>query len=150
GSQTPAEAPAAGQQGWLRGWPLGPTEAQAAGPAPNINVSTAAIRRLKAAMRERAARLKPHLAAGRLGIGKDGMLVVRDLSDLPLREQAAVRRLVQAENADRRSLYAEIARANDFGPDRIDDIAKIFAETWIEKAESGWWVQGADGSWRRR
>ncbi len=138
-----------GAQGLLDDWPLGPTSAWARGPAPDINIETAAIRKLKAAMRTRAAQLKPYLAAGNVGIGRDGMLVVRDLSGLSLREKANVRRLVDAENRDRRSLYAEIARANDFGSDRIDDIAKIFAETWIRKAERGWWVQSPDGSWRR-
>ncbi|RMF22749.1 MAG: DUF1318 domain-containing protein [Deltaproteobacteria bacterium] len=150
GSEQPAEEVSPGTQGRLHRWPFGAAVALAAGPAPNINVETAAIRKLKAAMRERAAQLKPYLAAGNLGIGKDGMLVVRDLSGLDLRQKATIRRLVDAENRDRRSLYAEIARANDFGSDRIDDIAKIFAETWIRKAEGGWWVQSPDGSWHKR
>ena len=150
GGQPASQEAAPGVQGLLDSWPLGPATAWAGGPAPDINIETAAIRKLKAAMRTRAAQLKPYLAAGNVGIGRDGMLVVRDQSGLGLRDKADVRRLVDAENRDRRSLYAEIARANDFGADRIDDIAKIFAETWIRKAESGWWVQSPDGSWHKR
>jgi uncharacterized protein YdbL (DUF1318 family) len=127
---------------------LGPADAHAA--EANIEVSTAAIRALKESMKQRAPKLKPQLASGKLGLGKDGMLVVRDLGDLGLREQAEVRRLVEAENRDRASLYAEIAKANDFGADRVADISAIFAETWKEKAESGWWVQNTDGTWSRR
>jgi uncharacterized protein YdbL (DUF1318 family) len=124
-------------------------------PAPayaqdvDINVSTAAIRALKEAMKGRAAQLKPSLDAGHVGIGADGMLVVRNLDGVALRDQATVRRLVEAENTDRRTLYAEIAKANDFGTERIPDIQRIFAETWIDKAEAGWWVQRG-GAWGRK
>ena len=116
----------------------------------DINVSTAAIRALKEAMKARAEQLKPYLDRGQVGIGADGMLVVRSLDGVALRDQATVRRLVEAENADRRTLYAEIAKANDFGKERIADIQRIFAETWIDKAEAGWWVQKSDGTWVRK
>jgi uncharacterized protein len=113
----------------------------------DINVSTAAIRSLKDSMKGRADQLKPYLAAGNVGIGKDGMLVVRDLSTVALRSQAEIRRLVEAENRDRASLYREIAKANNFGDERVNDIQKIFAQTWIDKAEKGWPIQKPDGSW---
>ena len=127
---------------------FGPSAAYAA--EANIDVSTAAIRALKESMKQRAGKLKPHLGSGKLGLGKDGMLVVRDPGGLPLRDQADVRRLVEAENRDRASLYAEIAKANDFGADRVADIQSIFAQTWKDKAEPGWWIQGTDGSWSQR
>ena len=113
----------------------------------DINVSTASIRGLKDSMRARAEQLKPHLAAGRVGIGRDGMLVVRNLEGVDLKDQATVRRLVEAENRDRMSLYGEIAKANNFGSERVEDIKKIFADVWVEKAEKGWPIQKADGSW---
>jgi uncharacterized protein YdbL (DUF1318 family) len=127
---------------------LGPARAEA--QEADINVSTAAIRALKESMRQRADQLKPFLQEGRVGIGKDGMLAVRNLDGVPLRDQATIRRLVEAENRDRSSLYREIAEANDFGSDRIPDIQKIFAETWIEKAERGWPIEKPDGSWTTR
>ena len=113
----------------------------------DINVSTAAIRTLKEQMKTRANQLKPYLDQGRVGVTKDGMLAVRNLEGVPLRDQATVRRLVEAEDRDRETLYQEIAKANNFGADRVDDIRKIFAETWIEKAEKGWPIQSKDGSW---
>lgn len=124
--------------------------ARAWGAEPDVNVSTAAIRALKESMRARATELKPSLQAGRVGIGRDGLLVVRDIDGVPLREQASIRRLVEAENRDRQSLYREIARANDFGDERVSDIQRIFAETWIEKAERGWPIQQPDGTWTHR
>lgn len=127
---------------------LGPSRAYA--QEADVNVSTAAIRKLKDSMRARAEQLKPYLSAGNVGIGKDGLLAVRDLSGVSLRDQAEVRRLVEAENRDRMSLYREIAKANNFGEDRVDDIQQIFAQTWIEKAETGWPVQKPDGSWAKK
>lgn len=113
----------------------------------DINVSTAAIRALKDSMRVRAGQLKPFMSAGNVGIGSDGLLVVRNLEGVPLNTQATIRRLVEAENRDRRSLYKEIAKANDFGDERVADIQRIFAETWIDKAEAGWWTQQPNGQW---
>jgi uncharacterized protein len=113
---------------------------------PDVEVSTAAIRALKDAMKKRAAELRPYMTRN-VGIGNDGMLVVRDVAGLGLADQAKIRRLVEAENRDRKALYAEIAQANGYPRDRVEDIQEIFAQTWIDKAESGWWVQKPDGSW---
>jgi len=128
---------------------LGTATAHAADD-PDINVSTAAIRALKAAMKDRSDQLKPFLSAGNVGIANTGMLVVRSLDGVSLSDQAKIRRLVEAENRDRMALYGEIAEANDFPRDRIADIQKIFAETWIEKAEPGWPIQEPGGGWTKR
>jgi uncharacterized protein YdbL (DUF1318 family) len=117
---------------------------------PDVEVSTAAIRALKASMKQRAEELKPFMARGSIGIANDGMLLVRAAGDLTLSEQAKIRRLVEAENRDRKALYAEIAQANGYPEDRVKDIQKIFAEIWINKAEKGWAIQKPDGSWTTR
>jgi uncharacterized protein len=126
------------------------------GPAPafaqgaNIDISTPAIAKLKSQIAARAPKLKPFLAAGNVGIGRDGLLVIRSTEGLPLPQQATLRQLVDAENRDRLALYKEIAKANDFGEDRVPEIQRIFAKTWIEKAEKGWWVQNDAGAWIQR
>lgn len=126
------------------------TPREAAAAEVDINVSTAAIRAIKDGMRQRAAELKPVLTGGSVGIGKDGLLVERDAAALDLATRARVRRLVDAENKDRESLYREIATANSFGAERVADIRSIFAQTWKEKAERGWWIQAGDGSWKQK
>jgi len=141
---TPGAVP--GDTSWLD--ILGPARAQA--QEVDVNLSTAAIRTVKEAMKARAEQIKPYLRQGQIGIGKDGMLVTRDLEGLALRDQATVRRLIEAENADRKTLYKEIARANKFGKEREADIQRIFADTWIDKAEAGWWVQRQDGTWSKK
>lgn len=127
---------------------ISPREAYAA--EVDVNVSTAAIRALKDGMKQRAGELKPYLASGAVGVGKDGMLVARDAGALDLAGKAKVKRLVDAENNDRDSLYREIATANNYGAERVADIRSIFAQTWKDKAEAGWWVESADGSWRQK
>ena len=104
-AQGPAQTePAQGPQGWLWRALPSPGVAWAGEASPNIEVSTAAIRKLKAAMKARAAELKPALARGNVGIAKDGMLAIKDVAGLNLRDQAMLRRLIDAENRDRRSL----------------------------------------------
>ena len=44
----------------------------------------------------------------------------------------------------------EIAAANSFGPERVADIKKIFARSWIKNAAPGWWIQKADGGWSQK
>jgi len=137
----------AGGSSRLRLHLLAPRAAYAA--EPNIEVSTAAIRAIKTAMTERSGQLKPYLSSGNVGIDSAGMLVLRDPEGISMKDRAKVSRLVEAENADRKNLYREIAKANDFGSERVADIQAIFAQTWIEKAEAGWWVEGADGTWKQ-
>jgi len=126
----------------------GPAEAHAADV--DVNVSTATIRALKDAMKQRSGQLKPYLAGGSVGIAKDGLLVTRDEAGMDLATKAKVRRLVDAENKDREALYREIATANSYGADRVADIRDIFASTWKDKAEPGWWVQGSNGAWKKK
>jgi len=52
--------------------------------------------------------------------------------------------LVKEENAYRNKLYKEIAQANGH-PEWQAEIQNTFAGRWIDKAQSGWWVQGAGG-----
>lgn len=117
--------------------------------APDLQVDTAATRRLQAAMRARHADLAPHLRSGALGFGLDALIAIRDLSQIPLRERASVQQLVNDENADRRALYREIARAND-RPDWENDIRRTFARVWVEEAPSGYWYEISPGNWGQK
>jgi hypothetical protein len=117
--------------------------------APDLQVDTAATRRLQAAMRARHPDLSPHLRSGALGFGLDALIAIRDLSQIPLRERAAVQQLVNDENADRLALYREIARANG-RPDWENDIRRTFARVWVEEAPSGYWYEISPGNWGQK
>jgi uncharacterized protein YdbL (DUF1318 family) len=87
---------------------------------------------------------------GNAGISNEGLLVIRSKDGLSLKDQANLSRLITAENNDRNSLYSEIARANEFPPDKVKDIMKIFASSWIKQARQGWWIQSPDGQWSKK
>lgn len=127
---------------------IGPGEALA--QDADINVTTPAIRALKESIQNRAESLKPYMDSGNTGLSSEGLLVVRNTDGLNLKDKAAVKRLVDAENLDRNSLYEEIARANNFPSERIADIKKIFAGSWARNARDGWWVQDESGSWNKK
>jgi uncharacterized protein YdbL (DUF1318 family) len=78
-----------------------------------------------------------------------GLIAVRDLNAVALRDRKTVKSLVADENADRKALYAEIARANGH-PEWEADIRKTFAERWIANAPAGWYYQNAGGQWQRK
>jgi uncharacterized protein YdbL (DUF1318 family) len=85
-----------------------------------------------------------------VGISREGLLSIRTTDGLSLKERAELQRLVDAENRDRESLYAEIARANNFPGDKIPEIKRIFAKSWTDQARPGWYVQDSQGNWRRK
>lgn len=116
--------------------------------APDLNVSTPAIRALVASMESRHAALAPFYASGAIGPTDDGMVDVRDQNAIPLAERNNVRKLVADENADRANLYGEIAKANN-NPGWEADIRNTFARRWIDKAQPGWWYREG-GTWKQK
>jgi uncharacterized protein len=129
--------------------PLLTLAAGAAQAQANLEVNTPAINTLKKSLGERHGQLSPYYASGAVGIAHDGGLVLRDANAVPLPQRGAVSSLVAAENADRASLYKEIARANG-KPEWEGEIRNTFAQRWIEKAQPGWYVQNAQGQWVKK
>lgn len=116
----------------------------------DINISNPAIRALKDSIKNRSGAIKPFMDRGNVGLTKDGLLTVRTTDGLGLKERAEVQQLVDAENRDRESLYLEIAKANNFPKESVAKIKTIFARSWIEQAQPGWWVQDGQGNWQRK
>ncbi len=113
-------------------------------------VSNAAIRNLQDRMRVRNAQLVPYFSAGAIGESNNGYIGTLDTSSLDLGSRAALKRLVDAENTDRRQLYTEVARALNIDTGQIGRIESIFAAEWRKSAGSGWPIQNPDGSWGRK
>ena len=127
---------------------LGPAVANAA--QIDIQVSTPAIRALKDSMKARFPQLKPFYDKGNVGESNMGFLENRDLGNLGLKDKADLSRLVEQENKDRKDLYSEIMKANKFGPDVLPQIQKIFANSWRDQSQTGWWVQKDTGEWVKK
>ena len=116
----------------------------------DINISNPAIRALKDSIKNRSGSIKPFMDRGNVGLIKDGLLTVRTSEGLSLKERAEVQQLVDAENRDRESLYLEIAKANNFPLESVAKIRSIFARSWVEQAQAGWWIQDAQGNWQKK
>lgn len=133
--------------GSLLAW-LAPAEAVAA--EVDINVSTPAIRQLKASIKQRYPQLEPYYRQGALGENNDGYVEVREAGGLDLKQRAELQRLVSAENGDRKQLYQEIVKANNFGGEFVPQVAKLFANSWRKEAAPGTMIQDNNGGWRRK
>lgn len=114
----------------------------------DLAIDSPEIRQLRAAMESRFASLQPLYAAGFIGIQADGLLAVRDIESVPLKDRNQVNKLVAAENADRQNLYQAIANANGH-PDWAAQIKSTFAGRWVSNAQPGWWYQSS-GSWKQK
>lgn len=133
----------------LLAWTMDRLVPAAAAQTPDLRIETPTTSRLRASMRARNAALAPYFRNGAIGFGNDGLVAIRDLSEVPLRDRSEVQRLVREENADRSALYREIARAND-RPDWEQNIRETFARVWVEEAPSGYWYQDGGGNWRQK
>lgn len=110
----------------------------------DLEANTPAISSIKASMQARHNQLSPYYASGAIGLTKDALIAVKDASVVPLAQRGALTGLVKEENIDRANLYKEIAAANGH-PEWQADIQATFAGRWIDKAQSGWWIQSASG-----
>jgi uncharacterized protein YdbL (DUF1318 family) len=131
---------------WLVGvleWLVPPAQA-----AADINIQSPAIQSIRASMEARFPALKPFYDDGAIGMTQDGLITVRDLNAVALRDRKTVNALVADENHDRNALYKEIARANGH-PEWESEIRSTFASRWVANAPSGWWYQ-AGGAWKQK
>ena len=154
--EPPMQAPAEKPRSWNDGETIrGIARLARFGPAPAFaeeatSVSNAAIRGLKEQIGQRHRELLPYYQQGQVGITRDGFLEVRGTGGLGLPQVAALKRLVEADNAARRQLYEEVANALNLKPDQVSQVRKVFAKQWREKAAAGWAVQADDGQWGRK
>jgi uncharacterized protein YdbL (DUF1318 family) len=116
---------------------------------PNIDIESPAIRKLRASMSKRQGSLAPHYRSGALGFSNGGLVAVRDLKLISLRDRNKVKKMVADENGDRKALYGEIARANG-QPQWEMRIRDTFARVWVEEAPKGYWYQDGKGAWRQK
>jgi hypothetical protein len=93
-------------------------------------VSNPTIRALKQKMKTRYPQLKPYYQKKMLKEKNDGYVSVGSTSGLGLKEKRDLNNLVNAENKDRKALYAEVAKALKIDPGQINKVAEIFAKEW--------------------
>lgn len=115
----------------------------------DLSIDSTAIRRLQASMKARFNTLEGFYNKGFVGITKEGLVAVKETAAVPLRERNKVNKLVEAENKDRDALYHTIADANGH-PDWYQQIKSTFAIRWVTNAQTGWWYQSTNQSWKKK
>jgi uncharacterized protein len=120
----------------------------AAHAAADLDVNTPAVAAVKATMQNRHGQLLPYYQSGAVGLTAEGFVAIKDAGLVPLSQRSALAALVKDENMDRVQLYHGIAVANGH-PEWEGEIQRTFAQRWIDKAQSGWFVQ-REGSWVRK
>ncbi len=114
----------------------------------DININTPAIARIRSSMRKRQKSLSPYYRSGAIGFNDSGLVAVRDIKAVSLKERNRLKKLLADENKDRNALYREIARANGHAEWEAD-IRKTFSRIWIEEAPKGYWYM-QKGQWKRK
>ncbi|MCX7186239.1 MAG: YdbL family protein [Methylophilales bacterium] len=116
--------------------------------AADLELNTPAISALKGSMQQRHGQLAGFYASGAIGLTRDGLIAVKEASAVALKDRQSLNSLVASENNDRNALYKEIAIANGHAEWEAE-IRSTFAQRWVQKAQSGWWYQDANG-WAKR
>lgn len=115
----------------------------------DLDIDSEEIRKLQAGMKSRFNSLVSFYAKGFIGIKRDGLVGLKDASDIPLKDRNEANKLVTAENNDREALYRAIANANGH-PEWYDQIKSTFAERWVSNAKAGWWYEVANNNWKQK
>ncbi len=113
----------------------------------DLNLTTPAIRKLVDSMKARNAKIMQFKNKGIIGETNDGMLAIREMDGLGGEVIRTVKRLLRAENDDRKMLYNELATANKIALSDVGKIQVVFAKTHKLKDKSGHWHQDENGNW---
>lgn len=115
-----------------------------------IDISNPALRAIRKSLKDRFPKLEKYLEKGNIGLTNDGLIAIKETEGLGLKEKAELKRLVDADNKDRESLYKEIVVANKIDMKKLPEVRGIFAKKWIEEAKEGWWYQDEKGKWVKK
>ena len=97
-------------------------------------VSNATIRALKEKMRKRYPQMKSFFTQGAVKEGDNGYVIEGDTKKVDLKTRSRIKKLMKAENGDRKKLYKEVAAALKIDPSQIQQIEEIFAKQWKKSA----------------
>jgi uncharacterized protein YdbL (DUF1318 family) len=118
---------------------------------PKPQVSNPAIRKIIDSRAERLPEVDMYKRLGAVGENNKGLLEVIKLDAITdLRERAEAQRVVKSENADRETLYKEIAAAEGVDASQIPRIRETYAETLRNNARRGDWIQSPGGQWAQK
>ena len=115
-------------------------------PAPRARADSTADRKaeLKERFRSRDQRLDAYKKDGKIGETTEGFIEAVKKAYL---DDETLARLVKEENADRKELYAIIAKETNATPEVVADQN---ARRNFQRARPGEWLKAASGEWRQK
>lgn len=132
--------------------PLGASMAESATKSAaeiKLDIGTPPVAIVRHSIAQRQSRLVRFYEAGVIGLADDGLIYLRDDSRLSLVQRQIAEKLIDAENADRKSLIFAIADGNG-RRDAQDEVRALMAKRWKSQFKSGWWLRDADNHWSRK
>ena len=138
-----------GPTSWLKLLPsfdLAPL-AMAAEADFTFNVNTPKATEIQQKLAAKLSEVDSQKAAGNIGEGSDGLLVVRAKQALLAKK---LELLVKEQNGHREELYEEIQTANKMSKSRLPDVKKSFARSFQKHSPAGTWIQDSGGGWSQK
>ncbi len=101
---------------------------------------------IKKNMADRKPKIEVLKKAGSVGENKDGYLeaMKKDKNDKEVKLSDDENKLIEAENKDRKAVYAAIAKKEG---STVDKVGELRAKQIRSKAAEGEFIQGEDGKW---
>ena len=100
---------------------------------------------IKKNMADRKPKIETLKKAGTVGENKTGYLeVMKDKDGKEVKIEDADKKIVDAENKDRTTIYTAIAKKEG---STVDKVAELRAKQIRSKANEGDYIQGEDGKW---
>ena len=117
--------------------------------AINLDIGTPPVVITKHSIAQRSSRLIRFYEAGEIGLGSDGLIYLRDGVKFKLVKQQIAEKLIDAENAERKTLVFAIADGNG-QRDAQPKVWEMMRARWHQQWKSGWWLRDAKGKWSRK
>ena len=119
-----------------------------AAAAQNPDMTNPAIKKYVDARIARSPAIDKYKASGVIGENNQAMLEIRSTDAVKdTKDREAAQRLVNEENNDRNSQFAEVAKAQKKD---VSEIRESYAQTFRDRAKPGEWIQLADGVWKKK
>jgi hypothetical protein len=118
-------------------------------PAINLDIGTPPVVITRHAMTQRHSRLVRFYESGEIGLGSDGLVYLRDAAKMTLVKRQIAEKLIDAENAERKTLVFVIAEGNGHR-EAQPEVWKLMQERWLKQFKSGWWLRDAQGGWAQK
>jgi uncharacterized protein YdbL (DUF1318 family) len=114
-----------------------------------FTTDTPGAKQIQERQRGRLATIDDYKRRGVIGEVLEGLIGIKDAGALKPIEKKRVENLVQDENKDRESLYADIAEANKMNETGARTIRKTFSDAFLKASPAGtFYLEG--GAWKRK